>query len=153
MLAMVVAIVASNCISDSEVIDPEPSIKQRVASAKIIPGAVVLEERTAIYIEIPTKNGYLVFDVRDAAESNEIAAEVYSLYRNEFNENNLRTLNMAILKELAPSDNSRTQNQHIVCGEWKPISDSDPNSAVFRWCCNLDTGFCRRETCSCGYCC
>ena len=137
MLSVMLALAGANCSSDTEQTEQQPSIKERVASAKIVPGEVQEFNLGSIYFHVPSKGGYLVFDVKNDAEKREIADEVYLRFKAEYDANTDRNL-----KELSLSSNSG--RVHYTCGNWRPISD-DPHSRVYRYCCNLDTGSCYRE--------
>jgi hypothetical protein len=148
MSAMMIAFAASNCATDSPE-GEQQTIKQRVAAAKIIPGEVAFEnDRQAIYIDIPTKGGYVVIDVNTHAEKDLVTDEVYLRFKNEFDGRLDKNIDGRI-----PDNPDARSMAGSMCGSWQSISLEDPNSRVYRWCCNLSNGVCYRETCSCGYCC
>lgn len=121
-------------------------IKQRVTAAKIIPGPAVLQNKAAIYIDIPTTGGYLMFEFKDEKEKEALLNEVYLRYKSEF-DSSIKEI------DLTKVHGSARQNYiAIVCGEWAPINSADPNSWVYRYCCNLSNGVCNRETNQCAYC-
>lgn len=146
MLSVAIAVAASNCSTDSTPPTQELTLQQKVASAKIVPGTIANSdlERASIYMDIPSKGGYLVFKIANNDEKDQIMELVYQRFKKEFDaskEQNLKDKNL---------EGSRVKN--IACGDWAPIGP-DPNDRVYRWCCNLSTGSCARQTCDCGYCC
>ena len=137
VLLVMVTLSTFNCESDSTG-DSKLTIDQRVTNAKVLYGT--LSNRTGfITIDIPSTGGYLEFEVKSAAETREIARLVYERFKKEFDEAIVDIANGRVLDEWA-------------CGEWVPISPTDPNSKVTRNCCSLTTGVCVRQTCECGYC-
>ncbi|MEJ7558830.1 MAG: hypothetical protein WKF66_11030 [Pedobacter sp.] len=105
--------------------------KQRVSSAKIIPGEVKVKKDRFIYIEVPSKKGYLEFHVDNSVEVHDLLRETKLAYKSDF---------------------ARQNNKKSTFG-WKLISKTDPSTAVYRVKLNKATGLYYWHSCNCAYCC
>lgn len=135
-----------SCTSDNNE-DQTPSISERVKAAKLIPNHVPMDDPRPgiIYIEIPGRNAYVSFRTESEEEKWALTDAVYQRFQSDF-------------ESSSTFDRSVTLNESVEsfgfdCGDWYAIDPSNPNTRVYRYCCNFQTGRCYRETCDCGYCC
>jgi hypothetical protein len=132
-------VTAFNCSKEEEA-KPDP-IKEKVDAAKLIEGTSPFDVKIkASFIDIPGK-GYLVFDPIQDEDREALFNAVYIKYKSDFDK----------VKKHTPA-NAKVNNMQIVCGEWASINSGDPNSWVYRYCCNLSSGVCDRQTKECAYC-
>ncbi|MBW1654532.1 hypothetical protein [Flavobacterium quisquiliarum] len=108
------------------------NIEQLVRNAKIKNGHVDLKAQKAIYIEIPTRGGYLEFKADSYKEIVALLKEVLIQYKREF----------AFKSNLTHSPNCK----------WNAIPNAHPSTAQYRYCQYSDV-LCYWQTSNCAICC